>query len=238
MKDEPVVAFLKFTSCEKYAQDIINGKFYSNTVRFFRELEKDTRIRGQGDINELLYSIHYAKIQVFDSKTMTMILESNNASAKVYHQSDDDVPLICFVGIKESDLVLIRNYDDRIEYKLPFTDEEYAEMTTRFGDYCVLINPEALIKRIIELHDEHDVLFEPINYVVGDDLEKATAHFEGHINRFFFKDKDLEYQREYRLCIYEKMPSDHCFFVSPFREDEAVIFKSSFLKNVRLFQNK
>lgn len=238
MKDEPVVAFLKFTSCEEHAKSIIDGKFYSNTVKYFRDLERETKIRGQGDINELLYNIPYAKIQLSDPETKEIILESNKASATIFHQTDDNIPLVCFVGIKESDLILTRDCGDKIEYKLPFTDNELAEMATKFGKYCVFISPDALIKRLVELSKCHRILFKPINYVEENNLDRATSHFKSYIDRFFFKDKDLAYQREYRLCIYEKMPDDHCFRVNPFNKNEARYFNSSFLKNAFFYRIK
>lgn len=239
MKDEPVVAFLKFTSCEQFAKDIVSGKLYSNDVKHFRELERQSGIRGQGDLHELIYNIPHAQFKAFDPKTNEVIFESTiSSSAKAFHSCDDLVPLICFVGIKESDLIVANDFNDRIEYKLPFTDDELAEMEAKFGKYCVFITPEALIKRLHELNKKFAIRFEPIKYVVENDIKKATAHFEGKIERFFYKDDDLKYQREYRLCIYDEMPDNHVFNVEPFFENEAVWFSSTFIKYARFIQYK
>ena len=78
-------------------------------------------------------------------------------------------------------------------------------------------------------------MFEPIKYVNSVDLSKALSHFNGKIDRFFYKDDDFAYQREYRLCIFDKMPKDHYFYVSQFNSDEAFGIESKYLKNARFY---
>ena len=103
---------------------------------------------------------------------------------------------------------------------------------------CDFQRIEALIIRLHELNKRFRIKLEPIAYADESDLSKAIAHFEGKIERFYFKDKDLSYQREYRLCIYDDMPANHVFEVSSFSEKEAKFFESSFLKVARIFQLK
>lgn len=239
MKDEPIVAILKFVSCKEHAEEFVSGRFYVNDVKFFRDLEKNTGVRGQGDANELTYNIPHAKFFAIDPKTNEVVFESTvNSSARVFHRSDDFIPLVCFVGIKASELVLVNETEDVYEYKFPFSNDELKKMEAKFGKYCIFISPEALINRLHELNKRFAIKFEPIAYVDESDLSKAIAHFEGKIERFFFKDKDLSYQKEYRLCIYDDMPANHVFEVSPFSEKEAKYFESSFLKVARVFQPK
>ncbi len=105
----------------------------------------------------------------------------------------------------------------------------------KIGDYCVLITPEALIKRLNELNKNYGIDFKAVNYVKSDDLSKANAHFYGDISRFYYKDEDFAYQREYRLCLFEEMPKDHFFNVEPFNNNEVLICKSEGVCDLRFF---
>lgn len=45
---------LKFVKTEDRAKSVMNGKLYGNTPEYFRNREKETGERGQGDANELV----------------------------------------------------------------------------------------------------------------------------------------------------------------------------------------
>ena len=51
------ICYLKFCSKEEYANSVLEGDLFSNTPRYFREKEKETGDRGQGDADELILAL-------------------------------------------------------------------------------------------------------------------------------------------------------------------------------------
>lgn len=61
--------YLKFCGKECFAQDVCNGKLYSNTPKYFREKEIKSGERGQGDNHELLSIIKTQGVVMTDNET-------------------------------------------------------------------------------------------------------------------------------------------------------------------------
>ena len=236
------IFYLKFTSRLEYAKDILNGIFYANSPAFFREKELETKERGQGDKNELKYVMPLFDLKFFDQATNEYQFALKQASGAIERKADADIPIICFVGIPLRKMKIVEQDDSHIALDFPFSDEEYAIINEKFGEYCVLLSASSLLTRLKELNALVPIEFKPVKYVESNSLEKATAHFNGTTDRFFYKDKDLDYQMEYRLVIFDKMPLDNKFHVTPFVDNgtassEAKIMKSRDLKGIRLFIN-
>lgn len=227
-----VIVYLKFSNNKKYLEDFAKGNWYFNDAEFFRKLEETTKIRGQGDRNELQYVISSGKLVAYDQRTMKEVFSSQFNKGIVSNKADANLPLLCLVGIETESLIKVGEENDKNLYKLPFSDEEFELMREKFGKYCIIIQPIDLHKRLDELKKTHYLLFNKINYVKSYDKNKATSFFRSDFSRFFFKDEDLKYQREFRVCIFEKMPENHIFKVSPFLEENFKICDSNILKRV------
>lgn len=236
--DTQFFAFLKFTSKENYADGFLNGDWYSNTANYFIQLEKETNKRGQGDKNEVSYNMPHIGIKIIDPTTNTVILETKTASGRIFRNEDGETPLICMVGIRPSDLIEDEQFKGQGVYKLPFSTKEYEEMNSTFGEWCLLITVDAMAKRIKELDAKFNVNFSQIKYVNPSDEEKALAYFQSKPERFFYKDEDLSYQREFRICIHTAMPHNHIFKVAPLKKNEAIKCRSKDLEGIRFIKDR
>ena len=72
-----------------------------------------------------------------------------------------------------------------------------------------------------------------VTYCVSNFKEKAEAFANGYTDRFFFKDEDFAYQREYRLVLSREIPDDHFIKISSLK-GKATVVKSEQLSNLCL----
>ena len=227
--------YLKFCSEQAHVDDILGGKLYANTVQFFREKELKSGIRGQGDKNELTLCLKTDSIQAYDSETRELAFTISNATMRIHYNDDSDIPLVCFVGIPFRDMTIINVDEKEVEFALPFSEQEYADMEKEFGKYCVIIAARELETRIRQRCQQSDIdfIFDQVRYVVPNSLEKIKAFQEGVQERFLFKDKDLSYQREYRWALAAEMPEDHYFCIGKLTSAKQT--SASELKNLHFF---
>lgn len=226
--------YMKFCSCEKFAQDVCNGDFYGNTADFFRRREIETGERGQGDQFELMSLMQPEDITVIDRGTSNVLFTAPRGTFKLQFREDDLIPIICFVGIRLGDMHFIEADETHADFRFPFTDDEYEIMTKRFGEYCVLLDAREVEERIEAFcnHFKCQYVFDKVEYCSQNSIDRIQAFNKRSKVRFLYKNSDLEYQREYRLAVGIEIPDDH--FVRMGKFCNAKIFKSEVLKNTIL----
>lgn len=224
--------YLKFCSCEKFAQDVCNGDLYGNTAVYFRQREIETGERGQGDKFELLLSIQTDNISIIDNETNNVVFTASNGVFNVQFKDDDLIPIVSFVGIPLSDMEILDADETHADFKFPFTDDEYQTMTKCFGEYCVILGAKEIEKRIATYcnHFGYDHIFDKVEYCDQNRIDRMQAFNKSAKERFLYKNSDLEYQREYRLAVGIEMPEDH--FVRIGKINTAKVIKSDMLKNL------
>lgn len=203
--------YLKFCACEKFAQDVCAGNLYANTPQYFREQEIKSGVRGQGDQFELISLIETQGITICDAQTGEVILTAPKGTMRIQFKDDDVIPMVSFVGIPLADMKLIYADEKHADFVFPFSDEEYASMKEIFGSYCVMINGrelEAHIKRYCDASG-CEFIFDRIEYCDQNRIDRMQAFNKSTKERFLYKNKDLEYQREYRLAFGHEIPEDH-----------------------------
>ena len=122
------------------------------------------------------------------------------------------------------------NNSGNIILKFPFTNEEYQKMEEKFGKYCVMIWGNEFQDRLNknEVVTNSQYVLDKVEYRELHDFERIKAYSKPDCSRFYFKDKDLEYQREYRLISNRELPQDH--FIRIGRLDYARIIETKKLK--------
>lgn len=203
--------YLKFTKENKYADDLVNGVFYSHSPEYFRALETETGERGQGDKNELKSVIQAYNIQFIGNESDDFNFTLPEAKVTFHFKSDDTTPLICFVGFTVKDLKIISIDESQVEFGIPYTNEELAEMKEKFGEYCVLFEAGKLVQMIEDYSLNNNIAYElkKITYCHQNTKERLEAFAKGSVERFYYKDEDLAYQKEYRLIFDMKIPKDN-----------------------------
>lgn len=234
--DRPLF-YLKFCSCEQFANDVCNGDLYANTPIYFREQEKITGERGQGDSFELISCIETQRITMCDSETGRVIMTAPSGSLKVHFEDDNNIPIVCFTGITLEKMNLVEVDENHADFLFPFSEEEYALMEKKFGKYCVVISGRELEKKLHTYCEKEncDYIFDAVNYCHQNRIDRIQAFNDGSKKRFLYKNKDLEYQREYRFVLASQMPEDH--FIRIGKLDEATILESNTLSNIKFTIN-
>lgn len=224
--------YLKFCSCKEFAQDVCNGKLYANTAEFFRQKEIETGERGQGDQFELLLALQTLDITMCDSENGNIIFTFPKANTTFRFKDDDIIPLVSFVGIPFSETNITYADENHAEFMLPFTDEEYNNMSEKFGKYCVIIGAREIEDRIKSYckNSECEYIFDKVEYCDQNRIDRIQAFNKSAKERFLYKNADLSYQREYRLAIGIEIPKEH--FIEIGCISSAVIVETNELKNL------
>ena len=225
--------YLKFCSCEKYANDVCDGLLYANTPAYFREQEFKSGERGQGDCFELISCIETERITMCDCKTGNVIMTAPKGTFKVQFKDDDSVPIVCFVGIPFNEMDIIDADESHADFLFPFTEEEYSLMEEKFGKYCVVVSARELEEKIQQYCNEQDCdyVFDKIEYCSQNRIDRIQAFNTSSKERFLYKNDDLSYQREYRLAIAHSMPEDNYIRVGKLKE--ATVLETTVLNNMK-----
>ncbi len=223
--------YLKFCKERKYAEDVCNGLLFANTPQYFRELERKSGVRGQGDAHEVISEIDVQNILIFD-ESGRLIAKADKGKQQMKFENDANVPLVCFVGVTISEMEVLDIEKSFIRVRFPFSDDEYQELSEKFGPYCVLISGHRLIDALNKYHDDngYQQIFGNVEYCKQNRLERINAFEIGSLDRFLFKDEDLAYQREYRLAIMQEIPEDH--FIRVGKIEGTHIIESKELPNI------
>ena len=216
--------YLKFCSAEQFAQDICDGNLYGNTVEYFRQQEIKSGERGQGDRFETILSIQTNNITAIDRETGNIAFNAPKGTFTVQFESDKKIPIISFVGIPFQEMNILEADETHTSFTLPFTDEEYINMTSTFGKYCVILSGRELENRISAYCNAYgyDYLFDRIEYCDQNRIDRIEAFNKSAKERFLYKNADLSYQREYRLAIGMEIPDDHFIRLGAFSSAKCI----------------
>ena len=89
-----------------------------------------------------------------------------------------------------------------------------------FGEYVTIINGDELKKRIFIKLEEYDMegVFGFVKYEEKYDVKRTEKFLSGSIDRFLYKDKYYEYQKECRLIIDSYVDDDKYFRIGDIRD--------------------
>lgn len=203
--------YLKFCREAKFAQDVCEGNLFGNTAAYFRQREIECGERGQGDRFETILHIKTENITVVDRETGQIVLTAPKGTLSVQFGVDEIIPIVSFVGIPLEEMNITEADETHTSFMLPFTEEEYASMQEKFGEFCAIISGTELERRIRDYCNlnGYDYIFERVQYCTPNRVERMEAFKTGSKERFLYKNADLSYQREYRLVLAIEIPEDH-----------------------------
>lgn len=217
---EDPILYLKHVREEEWAKDIYSGKLFMNTVKFFRELEENSGIRGQGDRHELIQRLEITNGKIINNDTNEVFLEFGSANASIEIEGDKDVYIYCASAITLDDLELLERNESSVTFKLPFDEEVIKDLKKDFGEYVVLISGPGFRSRIDSLisHNKLKAIFRKVKYCETNALQKVEAFNISSAERFFYKDIDLAYQKEYRLAVNKEFIKDGYLDIGTIKE--------------------
>lgn len=227
--------YLKFVKERNFAEDIKNGKLYSHSAAYFRDLEINSGECGQGDQFELINIIECTDMKFINQDTGNCDFTLPKVNLKIRFESDDNVPIVSFVGLTIDDLVLDYYDENHASFLFPFTEEEFDDMCKKFGPYCTLIDGIQL-RNVIEkfsYDNKVDYIFDKVQYCTHNTIERIQAFANVLNERFLYKNENFKYQREYRLAINMQIPNDNFIRIGSCIKVVNCL-KSSELKNIYL----
>ncbi len=211
--------YLKFTKCETWAKDIIDGKLYMNPIGLYRDIELKSGEKGQGDEQELkLISDDICLIvRRYDSDEEIPL---HPKQIKFEYKEDQYIPAFCMMGIKIRDLKVFDYDEEKIILEFPFSIEEVERLKREFGEFVVMMVAnefESAIHNTIE-DNKMNGLFKEVIYCDPNFEERQESFFKGSVKRFFYKNENFSYQKEFRLILDEKITEGKVFNVGSLSE--------------------
>lgn len=205
--------FVKVFSQEKYREDFLNGKFYMNTIKYFKEFEEEAS-NNIGDKNEAITAW-------LQPENIQITFDVNSMHPFTIHGKDiaDPVAIRTHCHDNYNVLCLTHLHSHGIDMSKPVSYEE-SEMLKKYfnlpsesanlGDYAVIIyDIPAFIERLTiaakKMIDTHQIFSFKADKVKYYDKDKTLSLDDGE-EAVFHKQSDYKHQSEYRVCIDRRVP--------------------------------
>lgn len=186
---------LKFLEKENYVNDLLDGKLYMNTLKYFKE--KENLDKARADKFETIFS---HKQQKFDFININGIYFTNaqiqEGSITSISQRFDLCNIFC----------LFASWEKTIDEKILIDEKNKT-----FGEYCICItNVQEFLNRVIKVIEKENIecSFMNVNYINKDE------NYEINTNEVpFTKFDDFKYQNEFRIAIDIKKNIDKAYIL-------------------------
>lgn len=214
--DEPIF-YIKHTRQKDWAEDLSNGRFFMNTVQYYRDLEEKTLKKGQGDKFELKEHLDVINIDIINKTTNNTCLTIPSAKFSLEINGDCDAYLFCMTGLTFDDFEIIEYNDTTARVKFKFTPEYIKHIKEDFGEYLVIITGLDFRKYITNNTCGSGIpcVFGKVLYRKKNDFERLNAFNTFSPTRFLYKDLDFIDQREYRFAIPNKYIKNNFLNLEP-----------------------
>lgn len=235
-REQPLF-FIKFVNKKEYAEDICNGKLFMNKVSYYRELEKKSQKKGQGDIGELKNRIHgFDGTLTSEDKSISIPIKG---SIDFEFNEDKCTPIFCLMGIKINDLEISEYDDTYVKLIFKYDKEEIENFKDDFGKYVVIINPMKFKENIYKSLEKinKNWIFGEVRYRGINDFDRIQAFSKQDVTRFLYKDKYFKYQKEYRLVIDESIEYPKTIEIGQLKDSTIVMEVENLEKGLELTLN-
>lgn len=230
--------FVKFLDSQ-YLDFLLDGNLFMNTLGNFIELEKKTKIRGQGDKYEGAHVFQVGEVKILDPKTNRVLGVAKTGMFQERYEGVREIPVFCFSRFTAKDFKVIEETENEVTVRLALDETETEKFLENFGDTAVVLPadfPNMIHKEA--LNQGNDITIGPAIYddytVINPTRMKAFE--EQSVEIIAWKDKFFEYQREWRFAILNK-PTKEPFNYSlnkSIRDEVIVMDAEYFLKNFRI----
>lgn len=203
------VKFLK----KEYVKDLLDGNIFMNNFDFFINLERQTKVKGQGDKLETSHVIRSNNLKIISTETNEIIATAPFAEMTEKYNGMEKLPLFCFTHFRAKDFIVTNIKDNIITAKIDLPASEVRIFEESFGDTAILLSNE-FKNKVIESSKENetrlafgDVIYQNYNFY---DSTRGEEFQNGSVDILFWKDEYFKYQREARFVLIDK-PVDENF---------------------------
>jgi hypothetical protein len=227
--------FVKFTNPE-FVDSLLDGNLYMNTLGYFIDLEKETKIKGQGDQYEGAHVFGLQNIKLIDNETNTVIGTAKGGMVQERYKGTRDIPIFCFTLFSAKDFKVIEEGDGTVSFTLSIGDEETQKIIENFGSKVILL-PGDFLEILVEDAEEQgcDYFLKSVSYVdysIGIDSKRKEAFEDKSSEIVCWKDYFFNYQREVRFTIFDNLTKHPITFkMRNLRKDAVVMDTEKFLKD-------
>ncbi len=201
--------YIKFTREEKWAKDILEGKLFMNKVDYYRQLELNSGIKGQGDLSELKAKIIPLEIKI-ERKDTNLVIPLKVKSLEFELDEDKQKPVFCITGLTIDDMIIDSYCENSVKLRLPYKKEDADLLRKEFGEYVVVLNPKQFEENISNTLNNEGIgwIFGKVKYTGENSFERIEAFSNSTPERFLYKDLEFKHQREYRLVLDENIENN------------------------------
>ncbi|MDU7578398.1 MAG: hypothetical protein E7K43_19535 [Bacillus subtilis] len=220
--------FVKFTK-EEYVNDILDGNLYMNNFKYFIDLEKKKRIKGQGDKFEAAFVTRAVDLRIIDPRTKKVIGVSKRAEIIERYSESSKVPLYCFTYFSNEDFKILEETDEKITVTLNLSPDEKDVFIKDFGEKAIVF-PGDFLNMVLSSLEKQNIRGEAKLVQYCDfgflDEDRRKLFENGSIDMFFWKDHFFKTQREIRIVLPEKRIEDSIIVNFEGIRDQAIVLNT------------
>lgn len=104
--ESEILLFTKFTQ-EKYVKNLISGQLFMNNIKYFIDLENETKVKGQGDKYEASNVLSNVTFKMMLQGTDVLIGEGTAEQLIERNHVFDNIPIFCFTAFGSNDFKIV-----------------------------------------------------------------------------------------------------------------------------------
>ncbi|KAA0766417.1 hypothetical protein [Bacillus sp. SH5-2] len=229
---EGIAIQVKFTKPE-YLEGFLDGKLFMNNFKYFIDLEKEKKEKGQGDKLEAGFvfrgtniTLHYEGKEIGKAKSAEVVERYSEA---------EKLPIFCLARFESKDLSVVEESEDGLKVKIQLSKEDQEAFLKDFGPIAVVL-PGDFYDRIYKTCKEKEIesTAGKVAYLDYDyhDSGRKKLFDEGSVDMFFWKDDFFRYQRECRIVLTDTFVEENLVLeVGSLRDKAIVLDTKEFFEN-------
>ena len=190
------IALMKVVKCKQYAEDLLNGKLYCNSIEWFRQNHDEF----EGDYYTFPERIAFKKEGITVTKEQLV-----GPVTFYFHNMRNSFAYCTFSWLAPMK-------DGIVDIRLPDQIGSLSDLSKKFGSHTVIVNAHEFIERVDNAVRQNDISGRrgPVHYADPKDLNQDSPRIPGFNKRECFSN-----EKEYRFLFDKQRPNcgseDHAF---------------------------
>ena len=180
-----IIALMKIVKCERFAQDLLNGKLYCHSIQWFRKHHDEFEGNSYIFVERITYGGRTIPKEHIKGP---VIFHNNNAKLHAYCMFRWSAPIV----------------DSEIEINMPEQIGDLEKLASRFGQHTVIVNATKFLERVDETANQKNITGSRgiIHYADPENLKPESPRTMG-----FNKRERFSSEKEYRFLFERQLPN-------------------------------